>query len=136
MHGDAASIHLLGLLSNTLVLLYQLFSQRLEVCSKLPAFRLKHQQLIVELGVEGTSSDEEDPAKPGSYLIKRRKEFSHKVRDLKRYETTNTFVNRTLTSVPFLDRSTLYTSSTSKALGVGEVLYGCGNLLTYLPNDH
>ncbi|KAG8724187.1 hypothetical protein FRC09_020919 [Ceratobasidium sp. 395] len=59
-----------------------LFEQRLKVVDTIPGLQ-HHRQLIVELGVEGTSSDEEDPNNPGHYLVKRRKELSTNVRELK-----------------------------------------------------
>ncbi|KAG8724582.1 hypothetical protein FRC09_016911 [Ceratobasidium sp. 395] len=59
-----------------------LFEQRLKVVSSIDELKI-HRQLIVELGIDGTSSDEEDPQNPGKYLVKRRKELSNQVRELK-----------------------------------------------------
>ncbi|KAG9099105.1 hypothetical protein FS749_002121 [Ceratobasidium sp. UAMH 11750] len=44
----------------------------------------KHGCLIETLGLEGTSSDEEDTTRPGVYLVKCRKQLSPQVRQLKR----------------------------------------------------
>ncbi|KAG8711326.1 hypothetical protein FRC09_020660 [Ceratobasidium sp. 395] len=59
-----------------------LFEQRLKVVSSIDELKI-HRQLIVELGIDGTSSDEEDAQNPGKYLVKRRKELSNQVRELK-----------------------------------------------------
>ncbi|KAG8715593.1 hypothetical protein FRC08_010418 [Ceratobasidium sp. 394] len=42
-----------------------------------------HKDLIVRLGIDGTSSDEEDPDNPGVYRVKKIKQLSSSVRDLK-----------------------------------------------------
>lgn len=56
----------------------------MKIINAVPALQ-KHGRLIEALGVEGTSSDEEDPTRKGTFLIKRRKQLSPKVNHLKRY---------------------------------------------------
>ncbi|KAG8794490.1 hypothetical protein FRC12_024096 [Ceratobasidium sp. 428] len=65
-----------------------LFEQRLKVTKTIPGLQ-RHRQLIVELGVAGTSSNKEDLNNPGHYLVKRRKELLTNVRELKKYVTFN-----------------------------------------------
>ncbi|KAG8694526.1 hypothetical protein FRC08_008421 [Ceratobasidium sp. 394] len=59
-----------------------LFKQRLKTVSTIKGLEA-HRQLIVELGIQGTSSDEEDSKNPGQYLTKQRKELSNQVCELK-----------------------------------------------------
>ncbi|KAG8789101.1 hypothetical protein FRC12_013877 [Ceratobasidium sp. 428] len=60
-----------------------LYAQRLRVIDAVPALR-RHGRLFETLGLEGTSSDEEDRHNRGIYLIKRRKQLARPVEDLKR----------------------------------------------------
>ncbi|KAG8721932.1 hypothetical protein FRC09_007107 [Ceratobasidium sp. 395] len=60
-----------------------LYAQRLRVIDAVPALR-RHGRLFETLGLEGTSSDEEDPNNCGVYLIKQRKQLARPVEDLKR----------------------------------------------------
>ncbi|KAG8697876.1 hypothetical protein FRC11_014780, partial [Ceratobasidium sp. 423] len=62
----------------------QLFSTRLQVLDMFPTSLMKHRHLIVHLGVDGTSSDEEEPKGSGIYKIKNKPELSSKVTLLKR----------------------------------------------------
>ncbi|KEP48004.1 hypothetical protein V565_136830, partial [Rhizoctonia solani 123E] len=62
----------------------QLYETRLQTLDRFPAALGKHRRLIVHLGVDGTSSDEEDYRNPGIYKIKRKPELSTKVTQLKR----------------------------------------------------
>ncbi|KAG8788797.1 hypothetical protein FRC12_014184 [Ceratobasidium sp. 428] len=59
-----------------------LYEHRLRVINAIPALA-RHGRLFETLGLEGTSSDEEDPARPGIYLIRRRKPLSRQVSHLK-----------------------------------------------------
>ncbi|KAG9124504.1 hypothetical protein FRC07_011389 [Ceratobasidium sp. 392] len=63
-------------------LTFQLFEQRLKAVTVIPGIQ-KHRQLIIELGIQGTSSDEEDPNDRNHYLVNRRKEFSTELNELK-----------------------------------------------------
>ncbi|KAG8688362.1 hypothetical protein FRC11_005567 [Ceratobasidium sp. 423] len=60
-----------------------LFKQRMYVIDMIPALKV-HRRLFLDLGVEGTSSDEEDTNKRGVYLVKQRTELSPYMNDLKR----------------------------------------------------
>ncbi|KAG8711539.1 hypothetical protein FRC09_020542 [Ceratobasidium sp. 395] len=60
-----------------------LYTQRLRVIDAVPALR-RHGRLFETLGLEGTSSDEEDRNNRGVYLIKRKKQLARPVEDLKR----------------------------------------------------
>ncbi|KAG8714619.1 hypothetical protein FRC11_007777 [Ceratobasidium sp. 423] len=62
----------------------QLYETRLQTLDRFPAALGKHRRLIVHLGVDGTSSDEEDHRSPGIYKIKMKPELSSKVTQLKR----------------------------------------------------
>ncbi|CAE6474955.1 unnamed protein product [Rhizoctonia solani] len=62
----------------------QLYETRLQTLDRFPAALGKHRRLIVHLGVDGTSSDEEDHRNPGMYKIKAKPELSTKVTQLKR----------------------------------------------------
>lgn len=62
--------------------MFQLFESRLKVIDRFPVALGKHRHLIVHLGTDGTSSDEEDP-ETGHYLIKNIPELSTKVKLLK-----------------------------------------------------
>ncbi|CUA72715.1 hypothetical protein RSOLAG22IIIB_10249 [Rhizoctonia solani] len=62
----------------------QLFATRLQVLDRFPKHLGKHRHLIVHLGVDGTSSDEEDPKGSGTYKIKKKPQLSSKVTLLKR----------------------------------------------------
>ncbi|KAG8764766.1 hypothetical protein FRC12_007905 [Ceratobasidium sp. 428] len=59
-----------------------LYQHRLRIINAIPALR-RHGRLIETLGLEGTSSDEEDATRPGVYLIKRRRQLSRQVNLLK-----------------------------------------------------
>ncbi|KAG8791222.1 hypothetical protein FRC12_009844 [Ceratobasidium sp. 428] len=59
-----------------------LYEHRLRIINAIPALA-RHGRLFETLGLEGTSSDEEDPARRGIYLIKRRKPLSRQVNHLK-----------------------------------------------------
>ncbi|QRV83657.1 hypothetical protein RhiJN_11673 [Ceratobasidium sp. AG-Ba] len=60
-----------------------LYDHRLRIINAIPALA-RHGRLIETLGLEGTSSDEEDTTHRGTYIIKRRKQLSLKVNHLKR----------------------------------------------------
>ncbi|KAG8703278.1 hypothetical protein FRC08_002967 [Ceratobasidium sp. 394] len=62
-----------------------LYNHRLRIINAIPALA-RHGRLIETLGLEGTSSDEEDRTRDirGIYVIKRRKQLSSKVNHLKR----------------------------------------------------
>ncbi|CAE6444117.1 unnamed protein product [Rhizoctonia solani] len=62
----------------------QLFATRLQVLDMFPEHLGKHRHLIAHLGVDGTSSDEEDPKGSGIYKIKNKPQLSNKVTLLKR----------------------------------------------------
>ncbi|KAG8775947.1 hypothetical protein FRC12_001179 [Ceratobasidium sp. 428] len=59
-----------------------LYESRLKVLDRFPEL-MKHRNLFIRLGLQGTSSDEEDPNQPKVYLIKRIKELSTRVQILK-----------------------------------------------------
>ncbi|KAG9121838.1 hypothetical protein FRC07_002042 [Ceratobasidium sp. 392] len=59
-----------------------LFEQRLKTVTVVPGLQ-EHRQLVIELGIQGTSSDEEDPNNRGRYLVNRRKEFSNELSEFK-----------------------------------------------------
>ncbi|KAG9087250.1 hypothetical protein FRC06_002623, partial [Ceratobasidium sp. 370] len=59
------------------------FNHRMHVVNTIPKL-MKHKRLMVQLGIEGTSSDEEDPDAPGVYRVKQIKQLSSSVRELKR----------------------------------------------------
>ncbi|KEP46255.1 putative transmembrane protein, partial [Rhizoctonia solani 123E] len=59
------------------------FRQRLAVVEQVPDLQ-KHKTLLCELGVDGTSSDEEDPDHPGLYQVKRITALGAEVREIKR----------------------------------------------------
>ncbi|KAG8762963.1 hypothetical protein FRC11_006742 [Ceratobasidium sp. 423] len=60
-----------------------LYGQRVAVLDRLPGLT-DHTRLIAALGIEGTSSDEEDPNAKGVYIIHRRVPLSEQVNHLKR----------------------------------------------------
>ncbi|KAG9094252.1 hypothetical protein FS749_012809 [Ceratobasidium sp. UAMH 11750] len=60
-----------------------LYESRLKVLDRFPEALMKHRNLIIRLGLQGTSSDEEDPTQRKVYLIKRHKELSSRVQVLK-----------------------------------------------------
>ncbi|KAG8735819.1 hypothetical protein FRC10_010106 [Ceratobasidium sp. 414] len=64
---------------------HTLFASRLKIIDRFPNALGKHRALIVHLGIEGTSSDEEEPGPPDqrSYTVKQRVELSSKVKTLK-----------------------------------------------------
>ncbi|KAG8779701.1 hypothetical protein FRC12_023932 [Ceratobasidium sp. 428] len=64
---------------------HTLYESRLKIIDRFPNELGKHRALIVHLGIEGTSSDEEEPGPPEqrSYRVKRRVELSSKVKKLK-----------------------------------------------------
>ncbi|KAG9098032.1 hypothetical protein FRC06_006906, partial [Ceratobasidium sp. 370] len=64
---------------------HTLFASRLKIIDRFPNSLGKHRALIVHLGIEGTSSDEEEPGPPEqrSYLVRQRIELSSKVKTLK-----------------------------------------------------
>ncbi|KAG8701762.1 hypothetical protein FRC08_003915 [Ceratobasidium sp. 394] len=65
---------------------HTLYKHRLRIINAVPALA-RHGRLIETLGLEGTSSDEEDRTRDGVrgiYLVKRRKQLSSKVTHLKR----------------------------------------------------
>ncbi|EUC67076.1 hypothetical protein RSOL_522710, partial [Rhizoctonia solani AG-3 Rhs1AP] len=55
-----------------------LYYQRLKAVQELPSLH-RHGRLLEALGIDGTSSDEEDPDVPGTYIIKRRRPLSESV---------------------------------------------------------
>ncbi|KAG9087970.1 hypothetical protein FRC06_002278, partial [Ceratobasidium sp. 370] len=64
---------------------HTLFASRLKIIDRFPNALGKHWALVIHLGIEGTSSDEEEPSLPDqrSYIVKRRVELSSKVKTLK-----------------------------------------------------
>jgi hypothetical protein len=42
-----------------------------------------HKRLLVDLGIDGTSSDEEDTERPGYYNVRKIKQLSSQVQELK-----------------------------------------------------
>ncbi|QRV87066.1 hypothetical protein RhiJN_15084 [Ceratobasidium sp. AG-Ba] len=60
-----------------------LFETRMRVIDRFPVALGKHRQLMVHLGVSGTSSDEEDENNPQIFKIRRRRELSTQVAQLK-----------------------------------------------------
>ncbi|KAG8708079.1 hypothetical protein FRC09_001458 [Ceratobasidium sp. 395] len=60
-----------------------LYESRLKVIDRFPVALGKHRNLFVQLGIDGTSSDKEDPANKGVFLVKRRPELSSNVVVLK-----------------------------------------------------
>ncbi|KAG9074889.1 hypothetical protein FS749_013499 [Ceratobasidium sp. UAMH 11750] len=58
------------------VLLPQLYESRLKIIDHFPSALNMHRNLIIWLGIAGTSSDQEDPGRKGVFLIKRRPELS------------------------------------------------------------
>ncbi|KDN46764.1 hypothetical protein RSAG8_04144, partial [Rhizoctonia solani AG-8 WAC10335] len=63
----------------------QLFATRLQVLDMFPESLGVHRHLIAHLGVDGTSSDEEEPKGSGVYKIKNKPQLSSKVTLLKRF---------------------------------------------------
>ncbi|KAG8716799.1 hypothetical protein FRC08_008778 [Ceratobasidium sp. 394] len=59
-----------------------LYNHRLAIINAIPVLA-RHGRLIETLGLEGTSSDEEDSTRPGVYIIKRRKELSPQLNHMK-----------------------------------------------------
>ncbi|KAH7335571.1 hypothetical protein B0J17DRAFT_731422 [Rhizoctonia solani] len=59
-------------------------TRKRQVLDRFPEHLGKHRHLIVHLGVDGTSSDEEDPEGSGTYKIKKKPQLSSKVTLLKR----------------------------------------------------
>ncbi|CAE6487538.1 unnamed protein product [Rhizoctonia solani] len=62
----------------------QLFATRLQVLDMFPSSLGQHRHLIARLGVDGTSSDEEEPRGSGIYKIKNKPQLSSKITLLKR----------------------------------------------------
>ncbi|KAG8793280.1 hypothetical protein FRC12_003285 [Ceratobasidium sp. 428] len=62
--------------------MHTLFNHRMHVIDTIPQLNM-HRDLFVRLGIDGTSSDEEDPDVPGQYRVKKIKQLSSSVRDLK-----------------------------------------------------
>ncbi|KAG8715718.1 hypothetical protein FRC09_016363 [Ceratobasidium sp. 395] len=62
--------------------MHTLFNHRMHVIDTIPQLNM-HRDLFVRLGIDGTSSDEEDPDTPGVYRVKKIKQLSSSVRDLK-----------------------------------------------------
>ncbi|KAG8719988.1 hypothetical protein FRC09_010284 [Ceratobasidium sp. 395] len=60
-----------------------LYESRLRVLDRFPKALGMHRQLVTRLGLDGTSSDEEDPVRKNTYLINRRSELSSHVQVLK-----------------------------------------------------
>ncbi|KAG8695488.1 hypothetical protein FRC08_007744 [Ceratobasidium sp. 394] len=60
-----------------------IYESRLKVIDHFPNALGRHRNLIVQLGIDGTSSDEEDPGRKNVYLVRRREELSSKVQILK-----------------------------------------------------
>ncbi|QRW13283.1 transmembrane protein [Ceratobasidium sp. AG-Ba] len=60
-----------------------LYENRLRVLDRFPDALMRHRHLIIRLGLQGTSSDEEDPTQPKVYLIKRHQELLTRVQVLK-----------------------------------------------------
>ncbi|KAG8794067.1 hypothetical protein FRC12_000663 [Ceratobasidium sp. 428] len=63
--------------------MHTLFEHRMHVVDSIPELNM-HRDLLVRLGIDGTSSDEEDPETPGVYRVKKIKQLSSSVRDIKR----------------------------------------------------
>ncbi|QRV74464.1 hypothetical protein RhiJN_02478 [Ceratobasidium sp. AG-Ba] len=61
---------------------HTLYKHRLKIIDAVPALA-RHGRLIEQLGIEGTSSDEET-ARKGTYHVKRKKQLSSKVQHLKK----------------------------------------------------
>ncbi|KAG9095676.1 hypothetical protein FS749_010013 [Ceratobasidium sp. UAMH 11750] len=61
---------------------HTLYRHRLSIINTIPALA-KHGRLFESLGLDGTSSDEESPRK-GIYIVRRKKQLSSKVQNLKR----------------------------------------------------
>ncbi|KAG8692790.1 hypothetical protein FRC08_009536 [Ceratobasidium sp. 394] len=62
----------------------RLFETRMRVIDRFPVSLGKHRQLMVHLGVSGMSSDEEDKQNPQVFRIRRRRELSTRVAQLKK----------------------------------------------------
>ncbi|KAG8781789.1 hypothetical protein FRC12_021512 [Ceratobasidium sp. 428] len=60
------------------------FNHRLHVVDTIPELNM-HRDLLLRLGIDGTSSDEEDPDQPGVYRVKKIKQLSSSVRNLKQF---------------------------------------------------
>ncbi|KAG8769596.1 hypothetical protein FRC12_004852 [Ceratobasidium sp. 428] len=60
-----------------------LYESRLRILDRFPKALGMHRQLVTRLGLDGTSSDEEDPVRKNTYLINRRPELSLHVQVLK-----------------------------------------------------
>ncbi|KAG9114897.1 hypothetical protein FRC07_007608, partial [Ceratobasidium sp. 392] len=60
-----------------------LYESRLKIIDRFPSALNMHRNLIVRLGLAGTSSDEEDPSESRVFYIKRRPELSSRVNILK-----------------------------------------------------
>ncbi|KAG9094491.1 hypothetical protein FRC06_010759 [Ceratobasidium sp. 370] len=60
-----------------------IYESRLKIIDRFPTSLGKHRNLIVQLGIDGTSSDEEDPVREKIFLVRRRPELSSKVQILK-----------------------------------------------------
>ncbi|KAG8778634.1 hypothetical protein FRC12_024879 [Ceratobasidium sp. 428] len=60
-----------------------LYESRLKILDRFPRALNMHRMLVTRLGLDGTSSDEEDPVRKGVYLINRRPELSTHVQVLK-----------------------------------------------------
>ncbi|KAG8705421.1 hypothetical protein FRC08_001679 [Ceratobasidium sp. 394] len=60
-----------------------LFESWLKIINHFKTSLGKNRNLVVQLGVDGTSSDEEDPEREGVYLVKRRQELSSNIQVLK-----------------------------------------------------
>ncbi|CAE6423255.1 unnamed protein product, partial [Rhizoctonia solani] len=58
------------------------YRQRLFVTNIVPELNT-HRRLLIDLGIDGTSSDEEDPEHPGHYYVKKIKQLSSNVQELK-----------------------------------------------------
>ncbi|CAE6542058.1 unnamed protein product [Rhizoctonia solani] len=61
---------------------HTIFQKRIYITSTVKALR-RHRRLLNDLGIDGTSSDEEDPQTPGLYKVKRIKQLSSSVVQLK-----------------------------------------------------
>ncbi|KAG8787298.1 hypothetical protein FRC12_015725 [Ceratobasidium sp. 428] len=68
--------------ANRMTRKHTLYNHRLRIIKTIPALR-RHGRLFETLGIDGTSSDEEGPRK-GVYIVRRKKQLSSKVTDLKR----------------------------------------------------
>ncbi|CAE6525206.1 unnamed protein product [Rhizoctonia solani] len=58
------------------------FQQRMSVVKEVAELN-DHKRLLVDLGIDGTSSDEEDSERPGYYNVKKIKQLSSQVQELK-----------------------------------------------------